>query len=67
MDRLDGEDMRAGIFIKSHIHGWVEVTEEQARAWVRTMLDGIHSAHKRARVQDRIRGITIDELMEVRM
>lgn len=55
-----------GIFIMSHIHGWTEVTEEQARAWVRTMLDGVHSAHKRARVQDRVRGITLDELMGAR-
>ena len=54
------------ISIKSHIHGWVDVSEEQARAWVRTMLDGVHSAHKRARIEERTRGTTIDELMAVR-
>ena len=50
------------ISIKSYIHGWVDVSEEQARAWVRTMLDGVHSAH----VEARIRGATLRELMEVR-
>ena len=54
------------ISILSHVHGWTEVTEEQARAWVRTMLDGVHSAHKRARIEARIKGTTIDELMAVR-
>ena len=54
------------ISILSHVHGWTEVTEEQARAWVRTMLDGVHSAHKRARIEERIKGTTIDELMAVR-
>lgn len=54
------------ISINSHIHGWVDMSEEQARAWVRTMLDGVHSAHKRARIEERIRGTTIDELMAVR-
>lgn len=54
------------ILIRSHVHGWTEVTEEQARAWVRTMLDGVHSAHKRTRIEARIKGATIRELMEVR-
>ena len=30
------------------------------------MLDGVHSAHKRARIEARIKGATIRELMEVR-
>ena len=50
------------IAILSHVHGWTEVTEEQARAWVRTMLDGVHSAH----VEARIRGATLRELMGAR-
>lgn len=54
------------IAIMSHIHGWTEVTEEQARAWIRTMLDGVHSAHKRARIEERIRGASISELMGAR-
>lgn len=54
------------ILIRSHVHGWTEVTEEQARAWVRMMLDGITTAHKRTRIEARIKGATIRELMEAR-
>lgn len=58
------------IMIRSRFGGWREVTEEQARVWVRGMWRNGFTAHgctpefKREYLRERVEGIDVDKLLE---
>lgn len=58
------------IRIRTRFNGWIEVTEEQARAWVRSrwrnefIARGWTDEAKREYLRERVEGIDVDLLLE---